>query len=418
MKKKRIILFLKSSIGELNVALPMIYFLKQKMQDDVEVIFASSSKSILDDLKLPKEYLFRIKELGKLYFGKKELLVLIKRTICDKSSTLIMTCDSGAGPFERFFYTFLQKSHIVHFHHAFALHRPLPASSEEITKINPNKRYVQNSSILLNSENDRVWLESLGFGKEKIFYIGALGYSQDWLENTSGLKINKSKQNKLSIFMPLRDIHPLYLTKSNHDYLIDSLVTLFKKFSDYNFIVKFHPRQKNQQEINRKLADLNNVKQVDNLSTLQLAAKADLTISFWSSAITDSLAVMTPVIEFHRHEVLHSQIIEQDGQLVSVYNKIGFCKYLDNKEELLEFLNKQTKETLAELLIKQRKSFDDIFGLEPDIFYRLENAFIENFKIAQRRNFFEINRFLVLSKIFFSILIGKIKKMNLKIKLS
>lgn len=405
MKKKRIILFLKSSIGELHVALPLMDFLKRKMQDDVEVIFASVSKSILDDMKVPKVYLTRLKELGKLYFGKKELLVLLKRTICDKSSTLIMTCDTGTGPFERLFYTFLPKSHIVHFHHAFALHRPLPASSQEITKINPNKRYVQNSSILLNSQNDRVWYESLGFDKEKIFNIGALGYSQDWLENTSGLKINKSKQNKLSIFVPLRDIHPFYLTEKNNNYLIDSLVTLFKKFSDCNFIVKFHPRQKNQQEINRKLADFNNVKQVANLSTLQLAAKADLTISFWSSAISDSLAVMTPAIEFHRHEVLHNQIIEQDGELVSLYNKMGFCEYFDNKEELLEFLDKQTKESLAVLLIKQRRSFDDIFGLDPDIFYRLENAFIENFKIAEKRNLFEIKRFFVL----FNLAYTKIK---------
>lgn len=323
---------------------------------------------------------------------------MLKRSVYFRTPIILMTCDSGAGSIEKLFYTLTVNSHILHFHHAFALHSLKPASEQVRKKINLNKRYVSDSSIFLNSESDKVWYESIGFSSQKVFYVGALGYSHNWIQGGLGLNKLEPNQEKLTIFVPLRDIHPLYLTESNHYYLIDSLVALFKHYSSYSFIVKLHPRQKNKQWIDRKLEHLNNLMQ-SNLSTFQLAAQADLTVSFWSSAITDSLAAMTPAVEFYRHEVMHDQLIKQDDRLVSIYHQRGFCEFFDNREGLIKFIGTQTKKSLTELLTEQRKRFESVFGLDEGIYDRLEYAFNENFKIAEKRNIFETKRFKVLFKI-------------------
>lgn len=398
INKKKVIVFLKSSIGELHITLPILYNLKKKMQNEIEVIFASASIDILNDLQVPAEYRLKMSEIGEFFFGKKELINLLKRSVYFRTPIILMTCDSGAGSIEKLFYTLTVNSHILHFHHAFALHSLKPASEQVRKKINLNKRYVSDSSIFLNSESDKVWYESIGFSSQKVFYVGALGYSHNWIQGGLGLNKLEPNQEKLTIFVPLRDIHPLYLTESNHYYLIDSLVALFKHYSSYSFIVKLHPRQKNKQWIDRKLEHLNNLMQ-SNLSTFQLAAQADLTVSFWSSAITDSLAAMTPAVEFYRHEVMHDQLIKQDDRLVSIYHQRGFCEFFDNREGLIKFIGTQTKKSLTELLTEQRKRFESVFGLDEGIYDRLEYAFNENFKIAEKRNIFETKRFKVLFKI-------------------
>jgi hypothetical protein len=142
-----------------------------------------------------------------------------------------------------------------------------------------------------------------------------------------------------------------------------------------------------------------------------LAAQADLTVSFWSSAITDSLAVMTPAIEFHKHDVIHDQLIWQGNRLISIFHQLGFCEFFEHGEELIQFIEKQTKESLAEILVKQRQNFEEVFGNDIDMYARLDNIFNENFKIASERNVFELVRSEVLFKIIFSFFSGRIKKL-------
>lgn len=71
INKKKVIVFLKSSIGELHITLPILYNLKKKMQNEIEVIFASASIDILNDLQVPAEYRLKMSEIGEFFLAKK-----------------------------------------------------------------------------------------------------------------------------------------------------------------------------------------------------------------------------------------------------------------------------------------------------------------------------------------------------------
>lgn len=408
MNKKQVVVFIKASIGELHVSLPLLHYLKQIRKDDVEIIFASRSKKILSDLNVFEEYQVEMATLGTFSFGKRKLIKLIVKSIFSSKPMVIMTCDNGPGKFEKILYALVEKAHILHYHHAFALHSQQKANQQFKTIINPSKRYIPDSSILLNSESSTIWYKSIGFELSNILKVGSLGYKTDWINYIFGLN-KSSEKNKshhcLTVFIPLRDIHPLYLTEENHNYLIESLIDLFNQQPENKFILKLHPRQKNRQWITNKIKCLDNVT-ISSLSTFQLAAKADLTLSMWSSAITDSLAVMTPAVEFHRHQVIHPQLVEKKDGLISIYYDMGLCKFFTDGEELIEFMQSLTAENLSALLSEQRANFNSVFNLDAGVSERLNIAFQTVFDKAEQRELSTMQKM----KNFFSIYTASINK--------
>lgn len=357
-----IVLFLKSSIGELNVGLPILYFMKKEL--DSNIYFASSSNDILNEMKVPSSYSNIMSEQGQSFFGKPQLKILTSELRKRKEPTLILTCDSGSQVYERLLRFILKKSHIVHFHHAFALHGSVPSSKTCLEKRLYRQRFLKCSSVLLNSRVDNIWYESVGFHPDKIRLMGALGYSGEWL-NKIGVDISKQDKSFKTIFLALRDVRNTFLTENNYNYLVEGLEYIIKNNPDISFIIKLHPRQRNDITLRNRMLAFSNVS-FSCESTFHLAGISDLTLSFWSSAITDSLACNTPTIEFHRHEVNHSQLIEIDGQLKSLYYSTGMTKHISSLEELaleIEKIKKYGFEIRSEMLKDQKSRFDETFGL-------------------------------------------------------
>lgn len=358
-----VILFLKSSLGELHVGLPLVYFLKKEL--GVNVFFASASNDALKKLRTPLRYDSLIKDLGKSYFGKEMLHKLLSKIREDNEATLILTCDSGCGPYEKKFRALLKKSRIVHFHHAYAFQGNPESKRVKLKKRSYTKPYLKGSEIFLSSEEDRAWYQACGFSPDKISLIGALGYKPQWL-NLIDARSRHRETSSFSIFVPIRDSHPLYLTEKNFKYLIDYLERIIKFFPSCHFTIKLHPRQKEDIELKKKLSGYKNTS-LSNETTFNLASESELTLSFWSSAIADSIACGTPTIEFHRHEINHSQLVNFNGELRSLYYINGMTKFYSNGEDVMEEINRlmvNPSVLLAELVSQQKKNFEALYSID------------------------------------------------------
>tara|TARA_R110000851_G_scaffold135045_1_gene270433 strand:- start:21322 stop:22533 length:1212 start_codon:yes stop_codon:yes gene_type:complete len=352
--KETLFIVVKASAGELHVALPIAYFLKKSRSLNVFfVFFGETSKK---DLRLPDSYNNFINELGENVFGYSGVLTLWRERKSVFERTLIMTCDNGSVNLVDVLYLLSRKSLILFYHHAYALH------GNEFDLVENKKGFPKDSVMLLNTSVDEVYYKKVGFSEENRMLVGAPGYSPGWINKLSSKEAWGWAGDKV-IFVPMRAAHSLYLDQNSYDYLIDSLVKIFKIFKSYLFLVKFHPRQQNVEILERKFAALNNV-QVVYCSTFEAALASDLTLSFWSSAITDSLACGTPCIEFHRHKVAHGQLVEREGRLVSLYRDLGLCEHFSDVEDLMAFLEGMNECTLKKMKESQSIEFRKIFMLD------------------------------------------------------
>jgi len=410
-----VVLFLKSSLGELHVGLPLVYFLKKEL--GVNVFFASASSDALKKLRTPSRYDTLIKDLGQSYFGKEMLEKLISKVRKSDEATLILTCDSGCGPYEKKFRALIKKSRVVHFHHAYAFRGTPESKKVKLKKRSYTKPYLKGSEILLNSEKDRAWYEASGFSLKKISLIGALGYKSQWLDLIDANSRYRGMLG-LSIFVPIRDTHPLYLTEENFQYLIEYLEKIIQTFPSCNFIIKLHPRQKEDVDLQNKLSKHKNTS-FSNETTFNLASECDLTLSFWSSAITDSIACGTPTIEFHRHEVNHAQLVKFNGKLRSLYDINGMTKSYSNGEDVIEEINRlmvNPSVLLTELISQQKQKFEALYSLDSNNSKLIDvgNKLKTQCEAQSSLNIERCDAFLSLSKLAFFKIIEILYKKLLK----
>ena len=379
IEKKAIVLFLHDSTGELFVALPMLWYLKKCL--DVEVFFVSADKDILQKINVSKRYKEIISAVGTMHFGIKSYLLLTKLYF-SKPSIILMSCDQGSRKIDNIFYTILKKSTKVFYIHAYMLHPinniktddvPLRALQESEFE----NYYGMSPDILINNSIESNYFINRGWSAGSVHAVGSLGYSETWLKFLlkSDLikKENFSSNKSLKIFIPLRDSHRDYLTEDNYNYLINSLIIIFQKFSSFSFVVKLHPRQ-SPKKIKKLFSKYNNVIFSDE-SPFELALKADLTIGFWSSASTDSVAVGTPAIEFHKHEVYHPQLIKKGKKLISILEYLELCEGFEDLNTLEDYIKRLDKEKLRALHEKQYQKLLKIFDLDANYKNNLKNIF-------------------------------------------
>jgi len=416
MKKKSIVLFLKASSGELHVALPILFLFKKK-NPNVNIFFASTQKNILEKLRISETLIDTISEIGSCYFGKNKLIILLKEVLFNSSDTLILTCDSGAGEYEKIFYSLKLNSSLCIYHHAYALH----SYDEEIinecrVKIKYKKkksRYPSGSYALINSEFEFQWYNKvLGFDKSKIYVIGALGYSSKWLKQL-GINSDNNIDNVNKIFIPIRHAHKIYLTTQNYRYQLEAIFSVAEKFPDIEFVIKPHPRQSDIIEILRRANKHKNLK-VSYESTLILSYKSDLTISFWSSAILDSIAVGTPAVEFHKHETYHPRLIYEGNNLRSIYADLELAIPISTKEDIIDLIKELDQNKLNYIYQKQRTKFLEVFNInnaKSDDVSSLGDIFIETNKFNYIKILYKV---IVVPKVLFQLIAGELKKIIIK----
>lgn len=380
-EEKILILFLHKSTGELFVGLPIVWYLKKVM--NVNVYFVSNCSDILSQMNVSDRYIEIMRQLGSFNFGRIKSLSLLAKLYFSDKTIVQMSCLSGRRRIDRIYYSLLKKTTMVFFPHSFALHQlndmnniAINSEFEFHVKSKFQSRYGSKGDLLINSSKELNYFRQSGWSLNSIHFIGALGYSKAWLNNffnTNNVGTIETRKGPLKIFIPLRDSHPYYLTESNYKYQISSLVKIFEKFSSFHFIVKLHPRQQ-VKELKEIFGKYSNVS-FSSKSPFELALKSDLTLAFFTSAITDSVAIGTPALEFHRHVVSHPQLVNKDGKLVSLYEYLGLCTGYDDVKPLEEFLQNIDEKKLKELHKKQYQKLIDIFELNSDYEANLKSIF-------------------------------------------
>lgn len=390
-EKKVLILFLHDSTGELFVTLPFFWFLKKKL--DVEIYFISSHKDILKRMNVSSRYIEIMNQIGSCHFGSLNNIKLLFNLFNSNNLIIQMSCNLGARRIDRIYYSILKKSTKLFFTHAFMLHpfnkiKNIARNNELKSFINSQflSFYGNKSDLLIINPEETNYFTERGWSLNALHAVGAYGYNKDWLNylfKSDLSKVKKEDKNRsLDIFVPLRDCHNIYLTKTNYDFLIYSLAEVFKFFPDFKFTIKLHPRQQ-PKEILEIFSKLHNVS-FSNESPFELASKSDLTIGFWSSALTDSVAVGTPAIEFFKHETPHPQLVTHDDKLISLNQYLGLCLGFDNLKQLQNFLSNLNFDQLQKIQNDQYSMLIKYFNIDKSYENKILGIFEDHFQKASQ----------------------------------
>lgn len=367
--KENILFFYKSSHGELHAGLPILMKILSERKE-LTTYFIYEDKAAFDNI--PSFYKKIINDNFQVtYLNKKNFFSFYIKHF--KSKNYNITCDNGHTLFSRLFTYYWPFSRIVFFHHAYALLNGTVSEDEIKQVVDINNRYDgghHKPLIIAHNDLELDYRRKLGFHPKNIITAGNLGYQKDWkyrLNNDSddltALKSLKKNYRK-TIFIPTRDIHKLYLNKKNSTYLVDALEYIISSYPEYLFIIKLHPRQKNIDQYEKIQRSQSNCV-FTNLNTISVSGISDLVISFWSSSIIDALATNTPVVEFHRHDAYHFQLVNTDKGLVSLYHYMGLCPFYTESEEVKDLI--EDEKQWEEIRKRQQLKYKEIFLQEyPD----------------------------------------------------
>jgi len=117
--------------------------------------------------------------------------------------------------------------------------------------------------------------------------------------------------------------------------IVSSCEVIRKRLGDIPIVIKPHPREDETiiQQLLQKEGIFN--AEISWEHAAVLAKQAVLTISFWTSAILDSLAMGTPSVEYYI-EAERFREVEPGG---SAYRKLGIHS-VDNERDLDDFVGK------------------------------------------------------------------------------
>ena len=191
--------------------------------------------------------------------------------------------------------------------------------------------------MLSFDRRSKIYWNQLGYRKQ--FVIGYPKFYVEWVEFIS--KYSKQiRINREFVLIYSRPIHEYYMDKDKYiELLLSSCECIRLKFNNILIIVKPHPRE--SEEFIRRVLVGNNIEnfEIGYNVALSYSKFCILSISFWTSAILDSLSAGTPTLEyyieaekFRESEVTGSEFIELG--FVSVENKNGLCYYIDNINKL------------------------------------------------------------------------------------
>ncbi len=171
---------------------------------------------------------------------------------------------------------------------------------------------------------------------EKVF-IGHPKYSNNWLQNLQETSRNFRKtattREKINILILSRGAGS-YLDDESHNYLVENTIDVVRnKIPNYNLLVKKHPRELNSHWDN--FADDPSIKIVND-HILNIATKADLAISYWTSGAMDCRTLGVPVIEYFDPNKHPKQQVPDGNMFTTIYRKLGVVLSANNEIELDE----------------------------------------------------------------------------------
>jgi hypothetical protein len=205
----------------------------------------------------------------------------------------------------------------------------------ELDCLDYNKRFF----LLLGDPGDYHILndgrELASANLEKV-YIGHPKYSNIWLRNlrksAMDFRSTYSTRKKINIIVLSRGFGSV-IDQEGHINLVETTVkTIHKHIPSYTLLVKKHPREtfSHWDNVINKYSSVEVV--TDHIS--QLAAKADLVVSFWGSGSMDCFALGVPVIEYWDPNKYPKQQVSEKDKFTTIYRKLGIVQSANNKEEL------------------------------------------------------------------------------------
>lgn len=264
---------------------------------------------------------------------------------------------------------------LVLFPHAYALYasgQDAPAAESNSTSAHYDQQAID--ALLLNSQLDVESWSKLLPGMET-HVTGATGYTDWWGATLRRYarphleRIQADAAGKKIVLLTTRAPHHVYLTEENYRYLVQHAVEVILSRPDTLIILKPHPRE-NVERLEALLAGFPKERvKLSAMNTLVLASIATVTVSFWSSAVLDSVAAGTPAIEFYRfHQPMNQLVLDADGRIASIYTTLGLALRADSEATLSDALETALSDR-AGLLARQRAA---LFRCFPDNEERLD----------------------------------------------
>lgn len=362
MEKNAALVLLNNSLGEIHFILPYLKRLKAAADTDVYFYFINAkiyNKAVDDpfyyDQILEHAHILKPNDLlGFLLRHRKRVTLILKDTTPLTENNIVIRIRQ-----------LCPKAMLVLFPHAYALLGYKDDVLQKGKTVPVEDRHVDH--VLYVHPYDAPVLAQR-YAPGKLLFAGAFGYSPWWSEEVgkyveghrSTLKVNVPA-NRLVVQLTLRDIHRLYLSEENFEYLLTSSLEVLFDTTEYFVIIKPHPRQ-DIRRLNEFLSKYDASRYtISYYNTFVLSRLSDLNLSFWSSAVTDCLAMGIPAIEFHRFHVAFGQTTEDNGTRQSFYSYLGLVPAVSSKEELQRLLPRD-RQGIDALYTVQRVALEKVFS--------------------------------------------------------
>jgi hypothetical protein len=190
----------------------------------------------------------------------------------------------------------------------------------------------ENVTLLVFDEKSGSNYRNLGY--ENQYVVGFPKFFGGWTEYLRGVDGGSGKEPCVVIYS--RGIHPISMDAENYRYLYESAYrTIREKFGNVPILVKLHPREDRAvfEEI-RRANRMENVELVT-LHPAVLARNALVTVSYYTSAILDALAVGVPSVDYY----VESRRFREIETMGSIYRLVGIDS-VDDEAGLAAFFDR------------------------------------------------------------------------------
>ena len=386
---KNVIVFLSGSAGELDWMLPIldtllkkgfllkIVFLSKHCKQSVEnnqmlFEFIHKDEEKIRVFFIGGYFIEKIEHLGYLTYraylrfelGKKSLLGFIYRVyekvheliffnslpneileLKDNKNILFSEYPSLRRPRDKWLKRKFEKS--IYF---YCPHSPHIYAEELDRKYDENELNDFNkfNFLLLGHPADYFFIndgEELAKDSLEKLYIGHPKYSQEWLKELQNKSINfrSTLSHRASVnILVLSRGYGSYLDRESHKNLVQTTIeNIHSSFSNYNLIVKKHPR-----EVNSHWDNLTNdfpSIYIKDEHIMRLATEADFVISFWSSGAMDCFLLNVPVIEYFDPIKHPKQQVSEGNSYTTIYRKLKIVSSASNSNELKDKISDLVK---------------------------------------------------------------------------
>lgn len=241
--------------------------------------------------------------------------------------------------------------------------------------INKYKEYQENNLIQKNKfKNNSLSVYYLIKNNIKNFTQHIL-----YRYNSNKLILNKKNNNNILLLLTKNDNH--WITKYNNPDLCNKLENIKKIIdkipSNYNLIIKSHPRIKIEKDIEILVKNRKNIKICYNeVNTFDLIKKSKITIGYGTTSLILPLLLNKHVIEIGKESIffrMSNPPVQRVDNFENIYDKINFCISNDvNKKKIFKYfhsilqtnilfyknnithkVNDESMELLAKVLIKK-----------------------------------------------------------------